>query len=134
MERGVEAMIDQIAEGVEEAMGDAYAEGRQDQLDQDREDFAASHPAPGQVERDREDAENYRWLCSHIIVPSPSLWDRGVAFTTPPMPRKAGQMTKAELDDFIRAARKGSPNLDSGSSLSRPPLHLWHKETANEQR
>lgn len=62
-------------------------------------------PAPGQVERDREDAENYRWLCSHMIVPCPSLWDKGVAFTTPPMPRKAGQMTKAELDDFIRAAR-----------------------------
>ena len=78
----------------------------------DSECLYTTPPAPGQVERDREDAENYRWLCSHMIVPSPSLWDRGVAFTTPPMPRKAGQMTKAELDDFIRAARSS----DGGSN------------------
>lgn len=45
MERGVGAMLDEIAEGVSEAMGDAYAEGRQDQLDQDREDFAAQPEA-----------------------------------------------------------------------------------------
>ena len=59
----------------------------------------------GDVAQDKIDAENYRWLCSHMIVPAPSLWDNGVAFATQAFPRKSGAMTKAELDAAIRAAR-----------------------------
>lgn len=62
-------------------------------------------PQPEQMTQDKEDAENYRWLCTHMIVPAPSLWDNGVGFVTPALPRKRGAMTKPELDEHIRAAR-----------------------------
>lgn len=83
----------------------------------DRLDFAAKIVAeqtldavrnvqsPAIVDGIQSDADRYRWLCSHMIVPAPSLWDNGVGFVTPALPRKSGAMTKPELDAAIDAAR-----------------------------
>lgn len=65
---------------------------------------AQAAPSAGEVERYRKDAERYRWLCSHAIVPSPSLWDFGVAFAAQDIKQRRGQMHKVELDAAIDAA------------------------------
>lgn len=52
------------------------------------------------------DAERYRWLCSYTIIPAPSLWDNGVGFVTPALPRKSGAMNKQELDTAIDAMQE----------------------------
>jgi hypothetical protein len=70
---------------------------------QDMQSYAREAVAQA-VEAYRADAERYRWLCSYAIVPTPSLWDCGVGFVTPALPRKSGAMTKPELDAEIDAA------------------------------
>jgi hypothetical protein len=57
-----------------------------------------------ELQASRLDSARYRWLCSFDIIPSPSLWDEGVAFLCPAFERKSGSMPKEELDAAIDAA------------------------------
>jgi hypothetical protein len=51
----------------------------------------------------RQDALNYRWLCSHTIIPCPSQWNKGVGFPAdlPGLPR-SGYISKDQLDAAIK--------------------------------
>ena len=78
------------------AYTDAYADG---------DDTSSWHTElRAEIEALARDAERYRWLCSYAIIPAPSLWDNGVGFVTPALPRKSGAMNKHELDAVIDIA------------------------------